>query len=201
LFLGKMPDGKKIAVKKLKMDRPKSKIHQQLAAEVKGLSSYKHENLMALIGFCDDDVNYCIVYEYLPGGNLEDALKHWVSERRISIAVCTARAIVHLHTHKSTPLIHRDIKTANILLDANMTPKLGDFGLARLGPDSDEFTHDVTKNVIGTTVYMSAEYKRGTVSVKLDAYSYGVVRKWKQECFMLNLCKGSAGVVERPEGF
>ncbi|PSN36241.1 putative serine/threonine-protein kinase PBL21, partial [Blattella germanica] len=95
-------------------------------------------------------------------------------ETRLNIALGTARGILYLHSAYEKPLIHRDIKSANILLDEHMTPKLGDFGLVRLGKHQGN-SMTMTTTVLGTSAYMAPEAFRGDVSVKLDTFSFGVV--------------------------
>ncbi|CAG2066561.1 unnamed protein product, partial [Timema podura] len=95
---------------------------------------------------------------------------------RLQIALGTSRGILHLHTAYEKPLIHRDIKSANILLDQDLQPKLGDFGLVRLGSSGQQSQSvAMTTTVFGTSAYMAPEAFRGDVSVKLDTFSFGVV--------------------------
>ena len=99
--------------------------------------------------------------------------------QRLRIAYGTSEGIQYLHTAShSKPLVHRDIKTANILLDSQLEPKIGDFGLVRLGggsPGQDRTKTVLTTTVVGTSAYMAPEAVRGEVSVKLDVFSFGVV--------------------------
>lgn len=110
-------------------------------------------------------------------GSLLDAIAlkqnplHW--SKRISILFGVANGLHYLHTAKAKPLIHRDIKSANILLSESLVPKIGDFGLAKsLTPNK---TSALTSTIIGTSAYMAPEAHRGDISPKLDIYSFGVV--------------------------
>ena len=98
--------------------------------------------------------------------------------QRIKIAMGTAEGLNHLHTYFEKPYVHRDVKSDNILLDSNLTPKLADFGLARFGSSGTSgltSSKHMTQNVIGTSVYMAPEAFRGDVSAKLDSFAFGVV--------------------------
>ncbi|XP_018565585.1 probable LRR receptor-like serine/threonine-protein kinase At2g23950 [Anoplophora glabripennis] len=170
-----------VAVKKLVLEDVQvvnidDTVTKQFRNEVEVLSKYKHENLLSLLGYSCDGCTYCLMYEYITGGALKDRLQviqdklQW--KERLSIAMGTARAVSYLHTAFSTPLIHRDIKSANILLDSRNNPKLGDFGLIKLSPSQNTNT---ATTVFGTSAYMAPEAFRGDVSVKLDTFSFGVV--------------------------
>ncbi|XP_077487477.1 interleukin-1 receptor-associated kinase 4-like [Amblyomma americanum] len=170
VYKGKLPNGSVVAVKRMKESLP-----EQFLAEVRLLQRHSHPNLLPLIGICYDTANSCLVYEFMELGSLQSCLArencpmYW--KRRISILTEVAAAIHFLHTR--TPcLIHRDVKSANILLDRNWTAKLGDFGLIR--PLSGNNTTR-TEIVVGTTVYMAPEAFNGTISTKMDTFSFGVV--------------------------
>ncbi|KAF8778182.1 Interleukin-1 receptor-associated kinase 4 like protein [Argiope bruennichi] len=141
----------------------------------------KHENLLRLLGFSDDGSNCCLVYEYMPNGSLEDRLAcsggslPLPSLTRLHIAYFSAVGLNYLHNFSKPPLVHRDVKSANILLDENFIPKIGDFGLVRIGGNSSASTMAITKHCCGTEVYMAREARYGDVSVKLDTFSFGVV--------------------------
>lgn len=94
---------------------------------------------------------------------------------RLKIASGVASGIAHLHSMQPRPLIHRDIKTANVLLDDNMIPKLCDFGLIRVSSDDVTQTTALTTTIIGTSAYMATEAFRGEISVKMDIFSFGVI--------------------------
>lgn len=124
-----------IAVKRLHLDNPdvvnvEDPVTKQFRNEVEVLCRYTHENLLSLVGYSCNGPTYCLMYEYIPGGALKERLQnakhklHWTD--RLQIALGTAKAVAYLHTF-STPLIHRDIKSANILLDCSNKPKVCDF--------------------------------------------------------------------------
>ncbi|CAG9760082.1 unnamed protein product [Ceutorhynchus assimilis] len=172
---------KPVAVKKIFLDHEKlsneiEQITEQFRNEVELLCKYKHDNLVSLLGYSCDGPTYCLVYEYVSGGSLFDVLQNnpqkilWKS--RIQISLGTARAIAYLHTAFSTPLVHRDIKSANILLDDNNNAKLGDFGIVKLLPSQNT---ELESTPCGTSAYMPPEYHNGEISVKLDTFSFAVV--------------------------
>nr|UCK81526.1 interleukin-1 receptor-associated kinase 4 [Arenicola marina] len=173
--------GFQAAVKKLIPPSESELIKKQFTTEVEVLAKCNHENILELIGYSNDNISsWCIVYRYMPNGSVEDRLAESCPTplsvcQRIRIAKGTARGIHYLHT-REPKIIHRDIKSANILLDANWTPKIGDCGIARQVELVGVGTSTVTCCVIGTAPYMPPEYiAQRNVSVKLDAYSYGVV--------------------------
>lgn len=172
---------KPVAVKKLHIGDVEivnvdDEVTKQFRYEVEVLSKYKHENLLSILGYSCDGSTYCLLYEYIPGGALRDRLQDAPNElswkSRLNIAMGTSKAISYLHSAFSTPLIHRDIKSANILLDSNNQPKLGDFGLIKLIPNQ---KNNTTTTVFGTSAYMPREAFAGDISVKLDTFSFGVV--------------------------
>ncbi|XP_057665263.1 interleukin-1 receptor-associated kinase 4-like [Diorhabda carinulata] len=170
-----------VAVKKLHIGDVEivnvdDEVTKQFRYEVEVLSKYKHENLLSILGYSCDGSTYCLLYEYIPGGALRDRLQNAPNElswkSRLNIAMGTSKAISYLHSAFPTPLIHRDIKSANILLDNNNQPKLGDFGLIKLIPNQ---KNNTATTVFGTSAYMPREAFAGDISVKLDTFSFGVV--------------------------
>lgn len=152
--------------------------HREWLAEVFFLGQLSHENLVALDGYCFEDEHRMLVYEYMSNGSLESHLFRsihgtmpWMT--RIKIAVGAARGLAFLH-NADTPVIYRDFKASNILLDEDFNTKLSDFGLAKDGPQGDA-TH-VTTRVMGTNGYAAPEYiMTGHLTAKSDVYSFGVV--------------------------
>lgn len=154
---------------------------QQSMGELRILNAVRHDNILPLYGYSLGGDYPCLVYQFMPNGSLEDRLLcrqgtyplNW--EQRFNIARGTARGLQFLHTMGDKPLIHGDIKSANILLDKNFEPKIGDFGLAREGPQT-QYTHIKVSRVLGTRPYLPDEYLRGKkISTKVDTYSFGIV--------------------------
>lgn len=168
-----------VAIKQL--DRNGLQGNREFLVEVLMLSLLHHPNLVNLIGYCADGDQRLLVYEYMPLGSLEDHL-HDVSpgkkrldwNTRMKIAAGAAKGLEYLHVKASPPVIYRDLKCSNILLDKDYHPKLSDFGLAKLGPVGDN-TH-VSTRVMGTYGYCAPEYAMtGQLTLKSDVYSFGVV--------------------------
>ncbi|KAF5748635.1 Kinase superfamily protein isoform 1 [Tripterygium wilfordii] len=147
-------------------------------AEVNYLGQLSHPNLVKLIGYCCDDDHRLLVYEYMAGGNLEKHLFRRVGcpltwSKRMRIALDTAKGLACLHGAER-PIIYRDFKTSNILLDEDFNAKLSDFGLAKDGPMGDQ-TH-VSTRVMGTYGYAAPEYvMTGHLTARSDVYGFGVV--------------------------
>ncbi|XP_028666572.1 interleukin-1 receptor-associated kinase 4 [Erpetoichthys calabaricus] len=171
-------NNKMVAVKKLSAmpDYSLQELKQQFNQEIKTMMMCKHENLVEMIGFSDEGEHLCVVCTYMSNGSLLDRLAClngtsplcW--SRRCSIALGSACGIEYLHTNKH---IHRDIKSANILLDSLLVPKISDFGLTRAAA---KLTSTVfTEKVVGSTAYMAPEALRGEVTAKSDFFSFGVV--------------------------
>ncbi|XP_071741210.1 probable serine/threonine-protein kinase PBL26 [Rutidosis leptorrhynchoides] len=168
--------GEIVAVKQL--NRNGRQGNKEFLVEVMMLGHLCHPNLVKLIGYCADGDNRLLVYEYMSSGSLENhlldlprgkSLMSWST--RMKVAMHTAQGLEYLHETNNPPIIYRDLKSPNILLDHDFNAKLSDFGLATLGPFGDK-----TSRVMGTLRYCAPEYqKRGKLSVKTDIYSYGVV--------------------------
>lgn len=171
--------GKVVAVKQL--DRNGLQGNREFLVEVLMLSLLHHPNLVNLIGYCADGDQRLLVYEFLPFGSLEDHLHDLPPEKepldwntRMKIAAGAAKGLEYLHDKANPPVIYRDFKSSNILLDEGFHPKLSDFGLAKLGPVGDK-SH-VSTRVMGTYGYCAPEYAMtGQLTVKSDVYSFGVV--------------------------
>ncbi|CAI9767458.1 unnamed protein product [Fraxinus pennsylvanica] len=168
-----------VAIKQL--DRNGLQGNREFLVEVLMLSLLHHPNLVNLIGYCADGDQRLLVYEYMPLGSLEDHLhdlppdkKHLDWNMRMKIAAGAAKGLEYLHDKANPPVIYRDLKCSNILLDKAYHPKLSDFGLAKLGPVGDN-TH-VSTRVMGTYGYCAPEYAMtGQLTLKSDVYSFGVV--------------------------
>ncbi|KAL6661308.1 hypothetical protein ACP70R_000692 [Stipagrostis hirtigluma subsp. patula] len=170
-------DAQEVAVKYLDLDCG-TQGHREWLAEVFFLGQLRHENLVKLVGYCYEDEHRMLVYEYMSNGSLEKHLFKslngslpWM--KRIKIAVGAAKGLAFLHD-ADTPVIYRDFKASNILLDSDFNTKLSDFGLAKDGPQGDA-TH-VTTRIMGTNGYAAPEYiMTGHLTAKSDVYSFGVV--------------------------
>ncbi|XP_022930374.1 probable serine/threonine-protein kinase PBL26 [Cucurbita moschata] len=173
------PSGQVMAVKQL--DRNGMQGNKDFLGEVKALSLLKHPNLVKFNGYCADGDQRILVYEYMPGGSLEDCLFDIKEDRkpmdwfaRIKIALGVAKGLEYLHDQTDPPIIFRDLKSSNILLDEDFSPKLSDFGLANLSGGGDK--SPLPSRVMGTYGYSAPEYTRGgQLTAKSDIYSFGVV--------------------------
>ncbi|RXG53478.1 Serine/threonine-protein kinase pelle [Armadillidium vulgare] len=183
-----------VAIKKINQIQKElpnsSSMHMsQVLDELRFLQKYRHDNILQVYGFsADPDQPHCLVYQFMSNGSLEYRLQCKKIEafsestpspltwsQRFNIAKGTAAALQFLHTVQEKPLIHGDVKSANILLDGYLQPKLGDFGLAREGPHS-EYTSMKVSHVHGTRPYIPEEYLRSKkLSTKVDTYSFGIV--------------------------
>ncbi|XP_071691430.1 protein kinase STUNTED-like [Rutidosis leptorrhynchoides] len=178
VYKGTFSDGKSAAVKIRKSSREAWKDY---ISEIDIMTSLDHNNITPLLGVCVEDDNLISVYDLVPRGNLEDNL-HGVTkdksvlswEVRLNIAIRVAEALNYLHKECLRPVIHRDIKSSNILLSDKFDPQLSDFGLAIWGPTTLPFLSH--SDVVGTFGYLAPEYfMYGKVSEKVDVYSFGVV--------------------------
>ncbi|XP_020222722.1 probable serine/threonine-protein kinase PBL23 [Cajanus cajan] len=168
-----------VAVKQL--DRNGFQGNREFLVEVLILSLLHHPNLVNLVGYCAEGEQRILVYEYMANGSLEDHLLELTPDTkpldwqtRMKIAEGAAKGLEYLHEEADPPVIYRDFKASNILLDENFNPKLSDFGLAKLGPTGDR-TH-VSTRVMGTYGYCAPEYaSTGQLTTKSDVYSFGVV--------------------------
>ncbi|KAG6511978.1 probable serine/threonine-protein kinase PBL26 [Zingiber officinale] len=162
--------GQTVAIKQL--DR--NALNKDFLVEVQKLCLLNHHNLANLIGYCADGDQRLLVYEFIPLGSLENHLLDLSSDRkplswqaRIKIAYGTGQGLEYLHEKAKPPVIYRDLKASNILLDEDFTPRLSDFGLSRLGQMGE---------LMGSYGYSAPEYSSsGQLTVKSDVYSFGVL--------------------------
>ncbi|XP_014523588.2 proline-rich receptor-like protein kinase PERK13 [Vigna radiata var. radiata] len=176
VYKGCLPDGKIVAVKQLRAGSGQGE--REFKAEVDIISRVHHRYLVSLVGYCVSGQQRILIYQYVPNGTLHHHLHgsgmpvlDWV--KRLKIAIGAAKGLAYLHEDCSQKIIHRDIKSANILLDDAFEAKVADFGLARL---ADAANSHVSTRVMGTFGYMAPEYATsGKLTDRSDVYSFGVV--------------------------
>ncbi|KAL4566192.1 hypothetical protein LXL04_030303 [Taraxacum kok-saghyz] len=177
VYKGCLPDGKEIAVKILKSSED---VLKEFVLEIEIITALHHQNIISLFGFCFEDKNLLLVYDFLSRGSLEDNLHGNKKDiafgwsERYKVALGVAEALVYLHTNCDKIVIHRDVKSSNILLSDDFEPQLSDFGLAKWS--STTSSHITCTDVAGTFGYLAPEYfMYGKVTDKIDVYAFGVV--------------------------
>ncbi|XP_031505132.1 probable LRR receptor-like serine/threonine-protein kinase At1g56130 isoform X3 [Nymphaea colorata] len=176
VYQGTLSDGRVVAVKQLSAASLQGK--SQFLTEIATISAVKHRNLVKLHGCCLEGDKYLLVYEYLENKSLDQVLfgnkglnLNWPARFRICLG--TARALAYLHEGSGVKIVHRDVKASNILLDAELNPKISDFGMAKLYDDTKSH---LSTRVAGTVGYLAPEYAmRGHLTEKADVYGFGVL--------------------------
>ncbi|KAJ8752207.1 hypothetical protein K2173_003815 [Erythroxylum novogranatense] len=177
VYRGILSDGQTVAIKRAQQGSMQGGL--EFKTEIELLSRVHHKNLVSLVGFCFEQGEQMLVYEYMPNGTLRESLSgksgiqlDW--KRRLRIALGSARGLAYLHELANPPIIHRDVKSTNILLDENLTAKVADFGLSKLVSDGTK--GHVSTQVKGTLGYLDPEYyMTQQLTEKSDVYSFGVV--------------------------
>ncbi|XP_057541338.1 probable LRR receptor-like serine/threonine-protein kinase At1g56140 [Amaranthus tricolor] len=176
VYKGTLSDGRVVAVKQLSIASKQGK--SQFLAEIATISAVQHRNLVTLYGCCIDGQKHLLVYEYLVNKSLDKVLfgdskveLNWA--QRFEVCLGVARGLTYLHQESRLRIVHRDVKSSNILLDADLNPKISDFGLAKLYDN--KMTH-MSTGVAGTVGYLAPEYAmRGHLTEKVDVFAFGVV--------------------------
>lgn len=178
VYSGILSDGTKVAVKNLMNNRGQAE--KEFKVEVEVIGRVRHKNLVRLLGYCVEGAYRMLVYEYVDNGNLDQWLHGDVGEVspltwdiRMNIILGTAKGLAYLHEGLEPKVVHRDVKSSNILVDRQWHPKVSDFGLAKLLCSENSY---VTTRVMGTFGYVAPEYAcTGMLNEKSDVYSFGIL--------------------------
>ncbi|KAJ8486666.1 hypothetical protein OPV22_019151 [Ensete ventricosum] len=195
VYHGCLETGKQVAIKMRSLSSPQGM--KEFLAESQNLTKIYHRNLVSLVGYCMDGNCLALVYEHMKQGSLRDHLRDKAGcakvlswGQRLQIALDAAQGLDYLHKGCKPPIIHRDVKSSNILLSEELEARIGDFGLSK-SFHSDELTHVSTGTVVGTPGYIDPEYHQNyQLTEKSDVYSFGVV--------LLELITGRPPIVPGP---
>ncbi|XP_045831465.1 putative serine/threonine-protein kinase [Trifolium pratense] len=180
VYKGRLVDGSSVAVKVLSIEIESMRGEREFVAELATLANIKHQNLVSLKGCCVEGAKRYLVYDYMENNSLhhtflgsEDRRMRFSWEARRNISIGVASGVSYLHEELKPHIVHRDIKAKNILIDRNFTPKVSDFGLAKLMRDETSY---ISTKVAGTLGYLAPEYaSSGQLRRKSDVYSFGVL--------------------------
>ncbi|KAL7605531.1 calmodulin-binding receptor-like cytoplasmic kinase 2 [Lactuca sativa] len=181
VYKGQLPDGTLVAVKRAKKSMYDKNLGGEFQSEIQALSKVEHLNLVKCYGYLEHEDERIVVVEYVPNGTLREHLECFNGnvlslDSRLDIAIDVAHAITYLHTYTDHPIIHRDIKSSNILLTEKLRAKVADFGFARLAADAESGQTHVSTQVKGTAGYLDPEYLRTyQLTEKSDVYSFGIL--------------------------
>ncbi|KAJ3671061.1 hypothetical protein LUZ60_008487 [Juncus effusus] len=197
VFAGILGDGTAVAVKRL--SETSTQGLKQFLTEAESLATLHHRNLVSLVGYCEDKSCLALVYEYMARGSLEDHIKGDRDYRRtlgwrdrLHVVLEAAQGLDYLHRGCSVPIVHRDVKSSNILLGSNLEAKVSDLGLARAFSSSAQMGTLPTA-ICGTRGYIDPEYYgTGILTEKSDVYSFGAV--------LMEIITGQSSVVRGPTG-
>ncbi|CAN6464457.1 unnamed protein product [Victoria cruziana] len=178
VYRGVLQDSTPVAIKNLLNNRGQAE--REFKVEVEAIGRVRHKNLVRLLGYCAEGAHRLLVYEYLDNGNLEQWLHGDVGAHspltwdiRMNIILGTAKGLMYLHEGLEPKVVHRDVKSSNILLDKQWNAKVSDFGLAKLLGSERSY---VTTRVMGTFGYVAPEYaSTGMLNERSDVYSFGIL--------------------------
>ncbi|CAI9779686.1 unnamed protein product [Fraxinus pennsylvanica] len=179
VYRAELPDGQVVAVKRAKKEFFVA-LRTEFRSEVELLAKIEHRNLVKLLGYIDKGDEHLIITEYVPNGTLREHLdgekgKILGFNQRLEISIDVAHGLTYLHLYTEKQIIHRDVKSSNILLTERMRAKVADFGFAKLGEIDSDKSHVSTK-VKGTVGYLDTEYMRtNQLTASSDVYSFGIL--------------------------
>jgi serine/threonine protein kinase len=181
VYKGQLADGTLVAVKRAKKALYDKHLGVEFQSEIRTLAKIEHNNLVKYYGYLEHEDERVVVVEFVPNGTLREHLdclqgKTLDFAARLDIGIDVAHAVTYLHMYTDHPIIHRDIKSSNILLTDTLRAKVADFGFARLAADAESGATHVSTQVKGTAGYLDPEYLRTyQLTEKSDVYSFGVL--------------------------